>query len=58
MRHVYIRGIVGLVWVVAAIASGISGNLEMAAMYVVLGGVFFYSAYATWKKETNHKGEN
>ena len=58
MRHVYIRGLVGLILLVAAIVSGISGNFEMTVLYVILGGVFLYSAYATWKKETNHKGEN
>lgn len=47
MRHVYIRGLVGLIWLVAAIVSGISGNFEMTVLYVILGGVFLYSAYAT-----------
>lgn len=51
MRHVYIRGIIGLVWLMAAIVSGVSGNFEMGVLYVILGGVFLYSAYATWKKD-------
>ena len=57
MRHVYIRGIVGLIWLVAAIASAISGKFEMTLFYVILGGMFLYSAYATWKKEANNKGD-
>lgn len=56
MRHVYIRGLVGLILLVAAIVSGISGNFEMTVLYVILGGVFLYSAYATWKKEKDNKG--
>ena len=56
MRHVYIRGLVGLIWLVAAIVSGISGNFEMTVLYVILGGVFLYSAYAAWKKEKDNKG--
>lgn len=56
MRHVYTRGLVGLIWLVAAIVSGISGNFEMTVLYVILGGVFLYSAYATWKKEKDNKG--
>lgn len=56
MRHVYIRSILALIWLGAAIVSGMSGNLEMSAIYVILGGVFLYSAYSTWKK--NGKGEN
>ena len=57
MRHVYIRGFMALIWLVTAIASGMSGNLEMAVLYVMLGGVFLYSAYSTWKKEKNGKGD-
>lgn len=57
MRHVYIRGILALVWLAAAIVSGVSGNMVMTALYVIIGGVFLYSAYATWKKEKNNKGD-
>ncbi len=55
MRHVYIRGGLSLIWVAAAVVSGISGNFEMAGLYLVLGGVFLHSTYATWKKA---KGED
>ncbi len=57
MRHVYTRGILGLIWLAAAIVSGVSGNFEMSALYVILGGVFLYSAYTTWKKDNDNKGE-
>lgn len=50
MRHVYIRGILALIWLAAAIASGVSGSLEWAGLYVLLGAAFGYSAYAAWKK--------
>jgi hypothetical protein len=43
MRHVYIRGILGLIWLAAAIVSG-------SMLYVILGAVFLYSAYTTRKK--------
>lgn len=56
MRHVYIRGIMSLIWLSAALVSGGTGNFEMAALYVILGGVFLYTAYATWKKEKDNKG--
>lgn len=55
MRHIYIRGMVGLIWIAAAIASVVSGNFAMAALYVVLGGAFLYSAYTCWKKEKEEK---
>lgn len=51
MRHIYIRGIMSLIWLAAATVSGVSGNLQMAGLYVILGGAFLYSAYKAWKKE-------
>ena len=55
MRHVYIRGILALIWLAAAVVSGMSGNLEWAGLYILMGGVFGYSAYATWTKERKGK---
>ncbi len=56
MRHIYIRGSLGLIWLAAAIISGISGNAPMMGLYLVLAGAFLYSAYAAWKKEKDGKG--
>ena len=56
MRHIYIRGIMSLIWLAAAIVSGVSGNLQMAGLYVILGGAFLYSAYKACKKEKDRKG--
>ena len=56
MRHVYIRGLIGIIWLAAAIVSGISSNFEMTVLYIILGGAFLYSAYATWKKDKDNKG--
>ena len=56
MRHIYIRGIIGLIWLVAAIVCGVSGSFPMMGLYLVLAGVFLYSVYATWKKEKDGKG--
>lgn len=55
MGHVYIRGILVLIWLAAAFIIGISGNLEMAALYIAIGGVFLYSTYSMWKKEKKNK---
>ncbi len=56
MRHVYIRGLIGLLWLMAAIVCGVSGNFQMMALYIILGGAFLHSAYAAWKKEKDNKG--
>lgn len=57
MRHVYFRGIIGLVWLAAAIVSGMSGHFAMAALQVALGVVFLCASYTLWQKERNQKGE-
>jgi len=51
MRHIYIRGIIGLIWLMAAIVCGSSRNFPMMGFYIILAGAFLYSAYAAWKKE-------
>lgn len=56
MRHVYIRGFMGFLWLAEAVVSGLSANFEWTVFYVLLGGVFLYSAYTTWKKEKDNKG--
>lgn len=57
MRHVYIRGILAVIWLAAAVVSGISGRFEMAMLYVILCGIFLYSAYRAQQKEQDGKGE-
>ena len=51
MRHAYIRAIGGLLWLAAAIASGITGSFTTAILYLALSAVFLRSAYGIWKKE-------
>lgn len=55
MRHIYIRAIGGLIWLAAAIIGGLSGSVELAFLYLLLSGVFLYSAYMEWKKAGNTK---
>lgn len=56
VRHIYIRGIIGLIWLIAAIVCGVSGSFQTMGLYIVLAGVFLYFAYAAWKKEKGGKG--
>ncbi len=56
MRHIYIRGMIGLIWLITAIVCGISRNFQMMGLYIILAGVFLYSAYTVWKKEKDDKG--
>ena len=57
MRHVVIRGVLALIWLAAAV-SGLSGNLEWAGLYVLMGAAFGYSAWASWKKAKSDKRRN
>lgn len=56
MRHFYFRLVIGIVWLAAAIVSGISANIPFAVLYAVLGVVFLLSAYSIWKKEKGNRG--
>jgi len=58
MRHVYIRIVISLIWLAAVLVSGISGNLENAALYALPGAVILYSAYAAWKKEKDSRNDS
>lgn len=56
MRHIMIRSILALIWLAAAIYSGISGRIEMCLLYVIMSGAFAYSAYRIWKSGKDEKG--
>ena len=59
MHHIYIRGIIGLIWLAAAIVCGVYDNFPMMGLYLVLAGAFLYSAYTEWKKKrTAKEGDN
>ncbi|SHK07565.1 hypothetical protein SAMN02745243_02134 [Hespellia stercorisuis DSM 15480] len=55
MRHFYFRLALGIVWLIAAIVSGVNANIPFTVLYVVLGIVFLYSAYSIWKKEKDNR---
>lgn len=56
MRHFYFRLVLGIVWLIAAVVSGVSANIPFAVLYGALGIMFLYSAYSIWKKEKNNRG--
>lgn len=56
MRHIYIRGITGLIWLIASVGFGISERYPMFGLCILLSGFNLYSAYAAWKKEKDGKG--
>jgi len=56
MCHFYFRLILGVVFAICAVYSFITTNIPFAFLYVVLGGVFLYSAYTIWKKNKDNRG--
>ena len=54
MRHFWFRLILGIVWLAAAIVSAVGANVLFAALDVILGIVFLWSAYSVWKKEKDN----
>lgn len=57
MRHFYIRLVLGVIWLNVAVVSAVSGDLLFAALHLVLGIVFLYSAYSMWKKNNDNREE-
>lgn len=51
MRHVYIRAILAVIWVAAAIAFLMNGSLPLAAFDLAMGALFAYSACVRWRRE-------
>ena len=50
MHHFYLRLILGIVWLAAAVVSAVGANVPFATLYIVLGIVFLWSSYSIWKK--------
>lgn len=50
MRHMLMRLVIGLVWLVAAVGSAVALNYSMAIFFGIMGVAFLYNAYNIWKK--------
>lgn len=57
MRHFYFRLILGVIFALCAVYSFFTANIPFTLMYVILGGVFLYSACTIRKKNKDHRGE-
>lgn len=49
MRHIWIRGIAGILWLAAAVVNALSGLAGATLLYTALSAVFLHSAYSLWK---------
>lgn len=56
MRHYYFRLVLGIVFLICMVYSFLTANLPFAFLYLVLGGVFLFSAYSLWKKNKDNWG--
>lgn len=50
MRHMVLRGLIALVWMVAAMVCLVSGNIQMAAVYGIVAVAYGISI---WKNRDN-----
>lgn len=56
MRHVYIRLVFGIVFLLGAVYNVVKGdNTTFLVLFLALAGVYLYSAYSEWKKHKNDK---
>ena len=56
MRHFYFRLILGIIFIVCMIFSIVTMNIPFALLYLILAGVYLYSAYSLWKKNKDNRG--
>ena len=57
MRHIWLRGIAGILWLAAAVVNALSGLAGAALLYAALSAVFLHSAYSLWKQYRRKTGE-
>ena len=50
MRHIIIRGIMGLVWIAAGIIGTVNGHADNCFISLIVGAAFIISAVSMWKK--------
>ncbi len=55
MRHVYTRTIIGIIWLIAAVAGLFTANYMMTVVGIIAGLVYLNSANNTRKKEKDNK---
>ncbi len=55
MRHVYTRIIIGIIWIIVGGYCLFTANHAMAAVGMIVGAVYLYSAYSARKKEKGNK---
>lgn len=57
MRHFVFRIIMGIIWIVAAVVNVLMMNIAFAALYLLVGIAFLYSAYQIWKNMKKNRRE-
>lgn len=57
MRHFVFRIIMGIIWIVAAVVNVLMMNIAFAALYLLVGIAFLYSAYQIWKNMKKDRRE-
>lgn len=55
MRHVITKTIIGIIWLVAAVAGLFSANFLMSVIGIIVGIAYLISANNTRKKEKDNK---
>ena len=50
MRHIIVRSILGIIWIIVGIIGLASGRTENGIFCLVMGVVFMVTAFTMWKK--------
>ena len=55
MRHIIVRSILGIVWIIVGIAGLAMGRLENGIFCSVMGALFLFTAFRMWKKNRQNE---
>ena len=55
MRHIIVRSILGLVWIIVGVAGFVSGRIENGLFCSVMGALFLFTAFKMWKKNRQNE---
>ena len=50
MRHIIVRTILGIIWIVVGIIGLIGRRAENGIFCLVMGAAFMFTAFSMWKK--------
>ncbi len=55
MRHIIVRSILGIMWIIVGVVGFSTGKLQNGLFCSVMGALFLFSALKTWKSDRQNE---